>query len=483
MLDLYTRLGIDSPAAVTVISVAAMLFFGFLMTRVTRLLKLPDVTAYLIAGILLGPHCFAVIPHAFIKGSGFLADIALAFIAFSTGEFFRVKVLRESGFRVIAVACAEALVTGVLVFCASYFLLGQGRTFSLVLAAIGCTTSSASTMVTIRQTNSKGGFVNTMLQVAALDSIIGLLAYGIAVPVAAAEISGQGTDAASVLLPLAINVGVLLLGGAFGFVLKWLMPRRRSVDNRLIITLSVLFLFCGVCTLLDISPLLGCMSMGTVYINLTGDEKLFRQLNYFSPPVLLLFFVRSGANFDLGKLFGAEGSFGGVSLLLIGAVYFAVRIAGKYGGTFLGCALAGFPKTTRRWLGLSLVPQAGVAIGLAALSARTLDGETGEALETVVLAAGILYELIGPACAKLALFRTGSYSSDLESLAPVEEFLPDGRQKTAAELLAERIKKIQETLPPPEKTVSEEEQAFDEAAEEFYFSFPAHNDRRINRRR
>ncbi|MBP5155635.1 MAG: hypothetical protein J6252_03535, partial [Clostridia bacterium] len=142
-----------------------------------------------------------------------------------------------------------------------------------------------------------------------------------------------------------------------------------------------------------------------------------------------------------------------------------------------------YPRPTRSWLGLSLVPQAGVAIGLAAIGARTLDGETGAALETVVLAAGILYELIGPACAKLALYRTGSYSSDLESLAPVEEFLPDGRRKTAAELLAERIKKIQETLPPPEKSVSEDEQAFDEAAEEFYYPYPAHNDRRINRRR
>ncbi len=482
MPDLYTRMGIGSPAAITVISLATMLFCGFLITRVTRVLKLPNVTAYLIAGILLGPDCLAVIPQSFIRDTGFLADIALAFIAFSTGEFFRVKVLRESGFRIVAAAFAESLAAGALVFASAYFLLGLGLTFSLVLAAIGCTTSSASTMVTIRQTGAKGGFVNAMLQADALDSIIGLLAYGVAVSVAASEAGGE-INAASVFLPLAANVGVLLLGGAFGFALKWLMPRRRSADNRLIITLSVLFLFCGVCTLLDISPLLGCMSMGTVYINATGDEKLFRQINYFSPPVLLLFFVRSGLNFDLGRLSGAAGVYGGTPIPIIAAVYFAARIAGKYGGAFLGCAAAGYPKTTRVWLGLSLVPQAGVAIGLAALGARTLGGETGAALETVILAAGLLYELIGPACAKLALYKTGSYGGAPETPVTAEEAASGGGNKTASEPLAERVKRIQETLPPPEKAVSEEEQAFDEAAEEYFYSFPPPRDRRINRRR
>lgn len=483
MPDLYTRLGIESPVAVTIISVALMLFCGFAMTRITRIFKLPNVTAYLIAGILLGPDCFAVIPKSFIQGSDFLADIALAFIAFATGEFFRIKVLRESGFRIIAVALFEAMLASLLVFAVTYFLLGLSLTFSIVLAAIGSTTSSASTLVTIRQTGAKGDFVNAMLQVDALDSIIGLLAYSVAISVAVAETRGGGIDVWSVLKPALVNLGVLALGGVFGFLLKLLMPKRRSTDNRLIITLSMLFLFCGVCTLLGISPLLGCMSMGTVYINITDDDKLFKQLNYFSPPILLLFFVRSGLNFDLDRLFSASGSIGGVSMMAVGALYFITRIAGKYFGTFFGCAVTKYPKKTRDWLGLSLVPQAGVAIGLAALGARTIGGDTGASLETIILAAGILYELIGPACAKLALYKSGSYSNKLETLAPVAETTPDGRKKTATELLAERIKKIQETLPPPERGVSEEEQAFEEAAEETYYYQISRSDRRLNRRR
>lgn len=143
---------------------------------------------------------------------------------------------------------------------------------------------------------------------------------------------------------------MLALGGFFGFVLK-LLFRKRSTDNRLIVSLATLFAFCGVCALLDVSPLLGCMSMGMVYINLTNDSNLFQQLAYFSPPVLLLFFVRSGLNFRLDALFGTQNTLGSVPLILVGVLYFITRIAGKYAGAWLGCLLVRKPKRTRDYLG------------------------------------------------------------------------------------------------------------------------------------
>ena len=206
--------------------------------------------------------------------------------------------------------------------------------------------------------------------------------------------------------------------------------------------------------------------MGTVYINITDDDKLFKQLNYFSPPILLLFFVRSGMNFKLDVLVSSSGSIGTTPLIVIGVLYFFFRIIGKYAGAFLGCLAVGKPKETRNYLGLALIPQAGVAIGLAALGARTLGGEDGIALNTIILASSVLYELIGPACAKLALFLSKSYSTKLEDLAPVEAVTPAGKPKTEVELLIERIKKIQETIPPHEQHSHDEEQAFTEAAEE-----------------
>jgi Kef-type K+ transport system membrane component KefB len=222
--------------------------------------------------------------------------------------------------------------------------------------------------------------------------------------------------------------------------------------------------------MLGVSPLLGCMSMSTVYVNLTDDDKLFKQLNYFSPPLLLLFFVRSGVSFDLDSLVHASGAVGATPLLVIGVLYFVVRIVGKYVGAFVGCALAGKNKKVRDYLGLALIPQAGVAIGLAALGARTLGGETGNALQTIILASSVLYELIGPACGKLSLYLSGSYSKKIEDIVEVKETDENGVPKTSLELLIERIQAIQEEI--PEHAVSEEELAFTAAAEEYDMMSP-----------
>ncbi len=454
-----------TPVAGVIISVALMLFSGYAMTRVTKRLKLPNVTAYIVAGILLGPYCLNLVPARIITGMDFIADIALAFIAFSTGEFFRFETLRKNGAKVVVITVLEACTASALVFVVTYLVLGIDLTFSVVLSALAAATAPASTMMTIHQTGAKGDFVDTLLQVVALDDVVGLVAYSVAISIALASRSGS-FSAGSILKPLAVNLGVFLLGGAFGVVMKLLMPKRRSTDNRLIISVATLFAFCGVCALLDVSPLLGCMSMGTVYINITGDDKIFKQLNYFSPPILLLFFVRSGLNFKLDALTNSSASVGGTPLLVIGVFYFIVRILGKYAGAFLGCLLARKRKEVRNYLGLALIPQAGVAIGLAALGARTLGGETGSALETVILASSVLYELIGPACAKLSLYLSKSYSNDLDDLVPAETIATPA--KNAVDILVEQIQAIQKELPEHTDQVALNEQAFLEAAEEQY---------------
>lgn len=460
---IYQRLG-ENSASVVIISVAIMLLCGFLMTRITKKLKLPNVTAYIIAGILIGPFCFDLIPSGIIEGTEFLADIALAFIAFSTGEFFKLSKLKNNAGKVIVITLAEALLASVLVFILTYFVLGLNLPFSIVLAALASATAPASTMMTIRQTKAHGDFVDTLLQVVAYDDIVALLAYSVAISVAVAASTGAAINARDIVFPVLKNLGTLALGGAFGFLMKLLIQKKRSTDNRLIIAIALLFAFCGVCAALGESPLLGCMAMGTVYINITDDDKLFKQLNYFSPPVLLLFFVRSGLSFDLNALIKPSGAIGGVPLIVIGVLYFIVRIIGKYAGAFIGCLVTGKPKRTRNYFGLALIPQAGVAIGLAAVGARTLGGDAGNALQTVILASSVLYELIGPACAKLALYLSHSYSNKLEDIAPVDETTELGEAKSSVELLIERIQKIQDDL--AHEAESEEEAAFTEAAEE-----------------
>lgn len=481
MTNIYEKLGIESQVAVVIISIALMLFLGFLGTRVTKRLKLPNVTAYILVGIIIGPYALNLIPENIVSKMDFLSDIALAFIAFSTGEFFKFSVLKKNGTKVVIITVLESLMASFLVFIVMFVILRLNLAFSIVLAALAAATAPASTVMTIRQTGAKGDFVETLLQVVALDDVVGLIAYSIAISVAVASMSGDGINFKSIIVPILINTGVLVLGGFFGVFLKWLMPKKRSNDNRLIISISMIFLFCGICALLQVSPLLGCMSMGTIYINITNDDKLFKQLNYFSPPILLLFFVRSGINFNLDSLFKPSGSIGTVSLILIGIIYFIVRIIGKYAGAFLGCWQVKKPKEVRNYLGLALIPQAGVAIGLAALGARTLGGEQGSALETIILASSVLYELIGPACAKLSLYLSKSYSTNLEDLTDVEMVDSQGNVKTDVEILIDRINKIKNQL--PVHTENEEEEAFNEAAEEQYLYNRRGFVNQINRRR
>lgn len=453
-----------SSVSQVIISIAVMLIVGYVMARVAKKLRLPNVTGYIVAGILIGPYCIDIVPQTVIDGMSFLADIALAFIAFSTGEFFKLSTLKKNGGKNIIVTCFEALLASILVFLIMYFALGLSLPFSIVLGALAAATAPASTMMTIRQTGSKGEFVDTLLQVVALDDVVGLVAFSVAIAVATATLAGSVT-VSNIVLPIVYNIVAFVLGGGLGWLLKVLISKR-STDNRLIIAVATILGFCGVCSLMDVSPLLGCMAMGTVYMNVSGDDKLFKQLNYFSPPILLLFFVRSGANFKLDALLGGGQSMGGMSLLVIGVVYFFVRILGKYGGAFLGCLAVKKDKKVRNYLGLALIPQAGVAIGLATLSARMIGGDMGSAMETIILASSVLYELIGPACAKLALYLSKSYSNDIDAVVPDEQVEEVGK-KNDVEILIEKIDKIRQELPQPEPS-EENEKAFNEGAEEYY---------------
>ena len=451
--------------ASVILSLSIMLFGGFLMSRIAKMVKLPNVTAYILTGILIGPSCLNLLPDSFVQATSFLPDVALAFIAFSVGEFFKSDRLRRNGMRVIWIAVVETATVALLVFAASFYLLHLDMAFCVVLAALSAVTAPSSTLMTIRQYKAHGDTVDTLLQVIALDDVIGLLGYSVAISIAMASISHTGSIISTVLQPVLLNIGVVLLGCVFGVLLKLFMDRKHSSDNRLIISIGLLFAFCGLCSALNVSPLLGCMAMGMVYINMTDDEKLFMQMNYFSPPILLLFFVRSGVNFDLNALFSNAATINGTPLLAISAVYLIVRIIGKYAGAWTGCQLVHKNHKTRDNLGLALLPQAGVAIGLAAMSTRVLTGTRGSNLETVILASSILFELIGPICAKFALYRSGSFSKKLEDITSVSQKTDIGEERPGVDVLIDRIAQIQKTLPKHDE-IPEEESAFLEAAAE-----------------
>lgn len=460
-MSIIEKICSNSIVAQIIVSIAIMLFFGFLLTRLTKLLKLPNVTAYIIAGIIIGPYCINLIPNYIISGMDFLSDIALAFIAFSTGEFFKFSVLKKNGLKVIIITIFESLMATILVFITCFVILHLNLSFSIILGALAAATAPASTMMTIRQTKARGDFVDTLLQVVALDDVVGLIAYSVAISIAL-SFNSNSLNIIDIIEPIFLNIGSLIIGGLFGLIMKLLIPQKRSKDNKLIISISLIFAFCGLCAIFDVSPLLGCMAMGTIYINSTNDEKLFKQLNYFSPPILLLFFVRSGVNFKLDSLFNGSSLVGSTPLIIIGIIYFFIRILGKYSGAYLGCLITKKDKKVRNYLGMALIPQAGVAIGLAALGARAIGGEAGIALETIILASSVLYELIGPVLAKLSLYLSKSYSKN-ETITINEKIKTE--QEKIDDLII-RIKEIQKKIPNYYNEAAEED-AFLEAAEEY----------------
>lgn len=449
--NFFTQLNAASPVSVVVFSVAVILFGGFLATRLTKPLRLPNVTAYILTGVLLGP-CYAnMVPANIIAGTEFISDIALAFIAFASGEYFKLQLMRSNGMKVVVITLFESLVASVFVFVLTYCFLHLSFPFSAILAALASATAPASTMMTIRQTRACGDYVDTLLPVVALDDIVSLIAFSLAVSVSIAYMGGTVT-ARVIFMPVLLNIVLIAAGILLGFVLRMLVTAKRSTDNRLIVTVALLFGLCGLGAALDVSPLLACMALGMTYTNLAEDGTLFRQINYFSPPILLIFFVRSGLQFRLDALFDLNKALGGIPLMAIGLLYFVVRIVGKYAGAWAGCLVAHKGHLVRDYLGLALIPQAGVAIGLAALGARTIGGETGQILQTIILSSSILYELVGPASAKLGLYLSRSYGDHAVAEAEqdtVEEKQPPSLREQIMAIQAEVFKREAATPPPP----------------------------------
>ena len=387
------------------VAVCIMLFAGYGLSRLTKLIRLPNVTGYIVAGVLIGPFVLDLVPQDLILGMSFLSNIALSFIAFGIGKFFKKDVIKKGGPKVLVISLSETLLAGVLVTLATKFIFGLQWDFALLLGAIATATAPASTMQTINQYKAKGEFVDTLLQVVAIDNVICLLLFTVAIAIVQGNYGSGGTQVMDVIWPLIFNIIFIAVGFLFGVILSYLI-KGRGESNRLIILVAMLFLLTGAGSLLGVSPLLSCMAFGASYINFTKDDELFKQLNSFTPPIMLLFFVLSGLRMDLSAF---------LSIGLIGIVYFAMRFVGKYFGVFGGASIVKSEKTTRNYLGLGLIPLAGVAIALAFMGQQALKGtadadgkDLGVLFMNIVLVASLLYEMVGPVLAKFAIFRSGN---------------------------------------------------------------------------
>jgi len=401
------------------ICLAVALVGGLMLSRLTKLLHMPAVTAYLIAGLLLGPFCLGALKlpglgfnslHQ-VEGLSIVTQTALGFIAFTIGNEFRLSQLKATGAKAITIGILQAVITTLLV---DAVLIGLHLCFpkvislpcAIVLGAIASATAPAATLMVVRQYKADGPLTRLLMLVVAIDDAVGLLLFSVSFGIATALSHGQVSVLAVVVEPIVEIVLSLGLGCIMGWLLDFVEQFFHSRSKRMTISVAFVLLTVGLSTLkftlgpihCGFSLLLVCMMTGTIFCNICDtSEELMNRVEGWTTPLNVLFFVISGAELDLQVLVQPV-------TLLVGVIYIIARSAGKYLGSDLSCRLTKQPKPIVENLGITLLPQAGVALGMALTAASLTDGAL---TRNVVLFAVLVYELIGPSLTKRSLLKVG----------------------------------------------------------------------------
>lgn len=381
-----------------ILSLAAALIAGLIFSRIVKRIGLPNVTGYLVVGLLIGPSCLAFLPHEFMSVMSEFIAIALGFIAFSIGVEFKLSHLKEIGSKAVTITLFQALSALVLVDVV-LILVGFDVALAITLGAIATATAPAATLMVVRQYKAKGPVTSTLLPVVAMDDAVGLMAFSISLAIAQSLAAHSEFSVLTMfgrpLLEIVLSLG---LGGIIGVLVTLAMRFFHSRNNFVMIAIAAVLLGVGLSEIWELSSLLLCMSIGAVFVNLYKEpESILEACDRWSPPLFLLFFVFSGAELDLAAI-PAVG--------LLGILYIVARSTGKYLGTFIGAQIVGADRHVRDYLGLALLPQAGVAIGMSQLASIALPQYAAQ-IRTVVLCATLIYELMGPVITKMALIKAG----------------------------------------------------------------------------
>lgn len=401
-----------------VLSIA--LFAGLMLSRLAKVLKLPAVTAYLVAGILIGPYllgAFGVEGIGFtsmenIKSYGILSDVALGFIAFSIGNEFRLAQLKKTGKQATVIGIIQAVFTTILVDAALiglHFIIPDKLPLpsAIILGAVASATAPAATLMVVRQYKSKGPLTDILLPIVALDDAVGLILFAVSFGIAKAMISGEVSLLSIILEPLLEVILSLGLGFIMGMLFSFFERFFHSRSKRLSMSVTFVLLTVSLSMLqfeiggvkVAFSSLLVCMMLGTVFCNVCDfSEELMDRIDRWTAPLFILFFVISGAELEFSI-------FKDPVIILIGLVYIVVRCMGKYFGAYTSAKAVNCEDNIVKYLGITLFPQAGVALGMA-IKAETL-GELGKVVANITLFSVLIYELVGPFLTKIALTKAG----------------------------------------------------------------------------
>lgn len=416
--------------------VAALVLVGLLSTRLMKVIKMPNVTGYIVAGILMGPFVFGLFFNGFdflnagtsanpvfryVERLSWVNNAALGFIAFSIGSSFKRSTLKTVGKKVLVITALESLFASlavVAILIVAYLLFPNNIPLPLVLSlgAIAAATAPAATIMVIKQYRAHGPVSQTLLPVVALDDAAALILFAVLFQIAKTVAVGSGFDPYAMFLKPLLEILISLgIGAVLGLILSFACRFFHSRANRTGWVLFIVFASLGFYYLFkqefmgefELSSLLTCMAAGAIYVNLRSDSiKTFEFLDRFTTPIYMMFFLLSGAHLNLTIFAGDNG----LVVITVAALYLFFRFAGKWSGAFLGAKITGAEPTVKKFLGFCLVPQAGVAIGLATTAGNILAAskpELGSMIVAVILSSTLVYELFGPIITKTALQKAG----------------------------------------------------------------------------
>ena len=407
----------------TLLALGIAMAVGLLFTRLIKLVKLPNVTAYLIGGLLIGPSLwslitngnFTILSHEAVESFKILVNLALGFIAFSIGGEFKISTLRRLGKNVTIITVFQAVGTVIVVFAvlATAGMLGLlGENYwpiVFVLSAIATATAPAATLLVVRQYKARGPVTETLLPVVAMDDAIGLMIFSIFNAIGVALASGQELGIATMLLEPLREIGLsLVVGLVLGVILAVCTRVFKSRANRLSLCITATLIGVALSELWHLSSLLLCMMVGAVLCNFGKDvDRILDGSERWTPPLFMLFFVISGAELNLEVL---------PTVGVLGALYIIARSLGKYFGSMAGAGAVKADPNVRKYLGITLLPQAGVAVGMATIALNEFtalgQSELGRKIQAVVLCATLVYEIFGPMLTKIALKKAGEISKE-----------------------------------------------------------------------
>lgn len=381
------------------LKICIVMIVGIVGGKIANIFKLPNVSGYLVAGLFLGPSFFKFVSAGDTETLSIISELALAIIAFSIGSEFIIKDMRKLGKSIVIITLAEVVFAIGAVFFIMFFVFKQSFAFSIVIGAMSAATAPAATLLVMRQYNAHGPVTRTILPVVALDDVFGIIAFGIAMSLAKLSISTEAFSLSQMIIDPMVEIGgSIVLGFILGLILTAVSKRSKGRDELQVASLAAIGIATGLSTILALSPLLTCIMMGTTLVNMMqNSNRVFESVNDFASPVYVLFFTLAGASLDLSIF---------VQIGMMGVAYVIARAAGKMFGAWVGAKSVNADPMVTKYLGLGLLPQGGISIGLLVLVRQQLP-QYAMAISSIIMFSVLIYEVSGPIFAKIAIEKAG----------------------------------------------------------------------------